>query len=51
MALADDAGAGLPYDILGVRLEAACRLLSELTGEIAPEAVLQDIFSRFCLGK
>lgn len=51
IALADDAGAGLPYDILGVRLEAACRLLAELTGEIAPEAVLESIFSKFCLGK
>ena len=51
VALADDAGAGLPYDILGVRLEAACRLLSELTGEIAPDEVLGSIFSKFCLGK
>ncbi len=51
LALADDAGAGLPYDILGVRMEAACRLLAELTGEIAPDAVLEDIFSHFCLGK
>lgn len=51
LALADDAEAGQPYDILGVRLEAACRLLSELTGEIAPDEVLEQIFSRFCIGK
>lgn len=51
VALADDAGAGLPYDILGVRLEAACRLLSELTGEITPDGVLNSIFAKFCLGK
>ncbi|MDP3427614.1 MAG: tRNA uridine-5-carboxymethylaminomethyl(34) synthesis GTPase MnmE, partial [Humidesulfovibrio sp.] len=53
VALAHDAcdGAGLPYDILGVRLEAACRLLSELTGEITPDGVLENIFSKFCLGK
>lgn len=51
VALADDAGAGLPYDILGVRLESGCRLLSELTGEIVPDEVLNSIFSRFCLGK
>jgi tRNA modification GTPase len=50
-ALADDAEAGLPYDILGVRLEASCRLLSEITGEIAPDEVLNSIFSTFCLGK
>ena len=51
VALADDALAGLPYDILGVRLEAACRLLSELTGEITPDGVLEGIFATFCLGK
>ena len=51
LALAGDAEAGLPYDILGVRLEACCRLLSELTGEITPGGVLEGIFSRFCLGK
>lgn len=50
-ALADDALAGMPYDILGVRLEASCRLLAELTGEIAPDEVLDSIFSRFCIGK
>jgi len=51
LALADDAAAGLPYDILGVGLESACRLLSELTGEIAPDKVLESIFSTFCIGK
>jgi tRNA modification GTPase len=51
LALAGDAAAGLPHDILGVRLEAACRLLSELTGEITPDGVLDGVFSRFCIGK
>ena len=51
LALADEAQAGLPYDILGLRLDAACRSLSELVGEIAPDEVLEAIFSRFCIGK
>ncbi len=51
LALAEEAESGLPYDILGVRLEAACRLLAEITGDIAPQDVLDTIFSRFCIGK
>jgi len=49
--LVADAEAGLPHDILSVRLDAACRELAGITGEIAPEDVLADIFSRFCIGK
>lgn len=49
--LVADAKAGLPHDILSVRLEAACRELAGITGEIAPEEVLDAIFSRFCIGK
>lgn len=51
LALAEEAESGLPYDILGVRLEAACRQLAEITGDIAPQDVLDTIFSRFCIGK
>ena len=51
LALAEDSDAELPYDILGVRLESACRLLAEITGDIAPQEVLDSIFSRFCIGK
>jgi tRNA modification GTPase len=50
-ALAQDARAGVPYDLLGVRLETACALLGEVTGEITPEAVLDAVFERFCIGK
>ena len=46
-----DIGAGLPYDLLGVRLETACRHLADITGETTPEAVLNAVFSRFCIGK
>ncbi len=50
-ALAVEAAQGLPYDLLGVRLELACSILSEVTGEMAPQQVLDQIFSRFCIGK
>jgi tRNA modification GTPase len=46
-----DLRAGLPYDLLGVRLETAGQLLSGLTGETSPEAVLNAVFERFCIGK
>ena len=46
-----DIRAGLPYDLLGVRLETACALLGEVTGEIAPQDVLDAVFDTFCIGK
>ncbi len=51
LALAEETQRGLPYDILGLRLDAACRALAELVGDIAPDEVLDAIFSRFCIGK
>lgn len=50
-ALQYDIGQGLPYDILGVRLEAACAILSEITGETTPDDILNKIFESFCIGK
>lgn len=41
----------IPYDLLGVRLESACSALSEITGEITPQEVLNSIFDNFCVGK
>ncbi len=46
-----DAAAGIPYDLLGVRLETACAALSGITGEIASADVLNAIFDSFCIGK
>jgi len=51
LELAREAADGLPYDILGLRLDAACRELAAITGEIAPDEVLASIFSKFCIGK
>lgn len=50
-ALAAEASAGLPYDLLGVRLDHAVAALGEVTGEIAPAEVLDRIFESFCVGK
>ena len=50
-ALAREVEAGTPPDLLGVRLEAACGLLGEITGEITPQSVLDAIFDGFCIGK
>lgn len=50
-ALREDIVNGVPYDILGVRLETACAMLSEITGETTPDDILNSIFSSFCIGK
>ncbi len=38
-------------DMLGINLEEALRALFELSGESANEAVVNEIFSKFCVGK
>ncbi|AGW14708.1 tRNA uridine-5-carboxymethylaminomethyl(34) synthesis GTPase MnmE [Megalodesulfovibrio gigas] len=50
-ALAAEHAAGMPCDILTVRLDAAVALLAELTGAITSAAILDQIFSSFCIGK
>ena len=42
---------GHPPDILGVHLEAAAHCLASVTGVLDNEAVLDSIFSSFCIGK
>lgn len=48
---ADAVNAGLPEECVAADLREASRALAELTGEIAPEEVLDRIFSSFCIGK
>lgn len=43
--------AGLPEECVVADLQEASRAMAELTGEIAPEEVLDRIFSSFCIGK
>lgn len=49
--LLEDMAQGVPYDVLGVRVEEAARLLDEVTGVSTPVEILEKIFSAFCIGK
>ena len=43
-------GGGTP-DCLAVEVDAALEALAELVGETVTEDILDEIFSRFCIGK
>ena len=43
--------AGVPQDLLATSVRAALHSVGEVTGEHVDEAVLNEIFSRFCIGK
>jgi tRNA modification GTPase len=42
---------GFPQDLLATPVRAALHAVGEVTGEDVDEAVIQEIFSRFCIGK
>ena len=42
---------GFDLDAVGVCLDDALEALCRLTGEDASEAVIDQVFSRFCVGK
>jgi tRNA modification GTPase len=48
---ANDIQNGLPYDICALHLDTAGAALAELTGLDGGDALLQRIFSTFCIGK
>lgn len=41
----------VPPDLLGVHLKAAWEALGEISGETANERIIDEIFSKFCVGK
>lgn len=48
---ADAVRSGLPIECVAADAREAAQALAELTGEIAPEEVLDAIFGAFCVGK
>ena len=40
-----------PLDLIGIDVKAAWEALGEITGETATEAIIEEIFSKFCVGK
>lgn len=40
-----------PLDLIGIDVKEAWDALGEITGETATEAILEEIFSKFCVGK
>lgn len=47
----DGLDAGYPFDLVTIDLQDAVDDLGQITGQTASEAIIADIFSRFCLGK
>jgi len=43
--------AGEPCECLALELREALAALGQITGETTPDAILEQIFSRFCIGK
>ena len=41
----------MTLDAVGICIETALDALYELTGEKASDAVIEQVFSRFCVGK
>ena len=41
----------MPVDIIAISLNDVLSNLGEITGDVANEEILNEIFSRFCLGK
>lgn len=42
---------GIPGDLLAIDIRSALHSLGEITGEVTTEDLLENIFSKFCIGK
>ncbi|MBO4940388.1 MAG: tRNA uridine-5-carboxymethylaminomethyl(34) synthesis GTPase MnmE [Clostridia bacterium] len=42
---------GQPLDLIGIDVKESWDALGEITGETATEAIIEEIFSKFCVGK
>jgi len=42
---------GIPQDLISIDLKSAMICLGEITGEVASEEIIDNIFSNFCIGK
>jgi tRNA modification GTPase len=42
---------GMPWDIVSIDIRQALQEISQITGDDIQESLLDDIFSRFCIGK
>ena len=52
MAEASEAAmAMLPYDCIEIDVRNAIDLLGEITGDTVQDEIINEIFSRFCIGK
>ena len=43
--------AGMPVDLVQIDFTGAWESLGEITGDSAPDELINDLFSQFCLGK
>ena len=43
--------AGIPVDLLSVDIKEAWGKLGQITGDVAEEDIINEIFSKFCIGK
>ena len=41
----------MPIDIVSIQIKDALENLGEITGDNISDSIIQDIFSKFCLGK
>lgn len=42
---------GMPVDLLQIDLTRCWEILGEITGDAAPDELINQLFTQFCLGK